>query len=696
MAIAADLAQTFFLDRTSVKDAEVVFVSNVQLYFRNKPSIAQGGVTVFLCPTYFENGFAVPDLTNFVTYGRKRLEYSSILTSTDGSAATTFTFPVPVPVKTDATYAMVIRMDFNDNDYTFWANKTGETYNNVASPAVTKGALDGRFFVITNGTTLTPQSDTDLKFTVNFQKFITNSNTYSAVNRNMEFLNVDPTDIIGDFIGGELVFANTGAVAAQTVSMSATSTTITGTGTRFATDFNASSYIVLKSGTSYSIRAVDSVVNNTTMILEKNPPFTNSSAQYLVAPVGKLFKYNPGANSIILVASTANSTFNFYPNTTSNTVVGEASNATAIVSELNNFLLTKYESAFNIVVPPNTYSTVTGSMASATYSAVSDGEILQNREKWKLNTTTQLFSRSDEVANGATLTNNKSFNFNITFSSDNEFTSPFLDEEDMFFFGEEFLINNDITDENKPNGNAVARHISKRITLADGQDSEDIRVYLTAFRPSGTDVHVYVRFYNESDSDVFTDKDWTRLEPKSPATLFSSAADFTDFIELEYRLPAYPVENYTTGTKAAGTLQAGKFTIPNNSLTVTGTSGTVNTGISQGDVVRIYDPLFPNNSLVVPVSASTTTNFTIDLQSNVSTSNTKTSSFVKSGMIVEKVTYKNTAFKNYIGNNVVRYYNSNLAALDTYKSFAFKIILTSSVNNLYPFVDDIRGIAMSI
>ena len=57
-------------------------------------------------------------------------------------------------------------------------------------------------------------------------------------------------------------------------------------------------------------------------------------------------------------------------------------------------------------------------------------------------------------------------------------------------------------------GNSLARYITRRVTLADGFDSSDLRVYITANKPTGTNIHVYYKILSASDSDLFEDKKW--------------------------------------------------------------------------------------------------------------------------------------------------------------------------------------------
>jgi hypothetical protein len=63
-------------------------------------------------------------------------------------------------------------------------------------------------------------------------------------------------------------------------------------------------------------------------------------------------------------------------------------------------------------------------------------------------------------------------------------------------------------EDKKSGGNAVTRYIMRRVTLADGFDSGDLRVYLTAYKPDGANIHVYYKLLSNSDVDDFDDKNY--------------------------------------------------------------------------------------------------------------------------------------------------------------------------------------------
>ena len=711
MAIVADLAQTFFIDKDSVKKSQYAFVNSIKLYFLKKPTpgnsssgLPSPGVTVYITDTENNNvtNVAVPRLFEHVQYGKKRLEYNQINTSANGLTATEFIFEVPVPISTDTAYAIVIKFDGSDRGFSLWRNKAGETYNNIQSPAITKGALDGYFFSITNGTIITPQPDVDLKFELTVSKFSTSNTTYKFVNRNFEIIKFLGATLSGTFIGGEYVFANTGFPAGQTVSVSTTSKVVTGTSTKFLTTYTNNSLIILNSGTSNDIRKIVSISSDTSLTLDYEPSFTNASAKYVVGPVGKVFDTMPQSNLITLVASTANLTHNFLSNGSSNTLIGVTSNASVKMVSSNNLLtfnVDEFTPRFEYFLPPGTNVNTSVRLANSTYSTQSSLNKIELNTKKRFTTfPAKLYSRSAELlyGNGSVglLTDTKSLNFYADFSTSNEYVSPLIDEEDLGFLAYRRVVNNDLTNEHKGYGNAFSKYVSKRITLAPGQDAEDIRVYVTAFRPFTTDVKVYVKFYNELDPKSFENRDWTLLDTVTPNTLYSNPDNFNDYVDLEYKLFNYPVANTTS--LSAGPSAGVTFIGENGNSALRSSGGlTVSSFVTTGDLVRVYSSTFANNSLVSSVISSNSTHMTLDV--TLDSANTKLNNFVKSGLIVEKCTFKNMAYNNFINDGILRYYNSDMSAFDTFNTFAFKVVLTGiSGSGIYPLVQDIRAIALSI
>jgi hypothetical protein len=122
-----------------------------------------------------------------------------------------------------------------------------------------------------------------------------------------------------------------------------------------------------------------------------------------------------------------------------------------------------------------------------------------------------LLSRSKELS---VLSGAQSNQIVATLNSDTEFLSPLIDLTRFHSIYVENIINNDITDEHDVafGGNAINKYISKIITLAEGQDAEDLLVYLTAYKPSTTSVNVYIKIKHFEDVELFDSKKWILLE----------------------------------------------------------------------------------------------------------------------------------------------------------------------------------------
>lgn len=60
-------------------------------------------------------------------------------------------------------------------------------------------------------------------------------------------------------------------------------------------------------------------------------------------------------------------------------------------------------------------------------------------------------------------------------------------------------------------GPALARYITRKVTLADGFDSNMIRVYLTAYQPSEATIEVYYKILADEDQTLFEDRPYVRM-----------------------------------------------------------------------------------------------------------------------------------------------------------------------------------------
>jgi len=109
------------------------------------------------------------------------------------------------------------------------------------------------------------------------------------------------------------------------------------------------------------------------------------------------------------------------------------------------------------------------------------------------------------------------------------------------------------------NGNALARYISKPVSLADGFDSTGLEVKLFISRQIGTDVDVFCRVLARNDTSVTNgiyDRPWILMPLVMPKSKTYAGTDEI-FQEETYRI-LEPYLSYT-GTSPTGTEITGKF-----------------------------------------------------------------------------------------------------------------------------------------
>ena len=121
------------------------------------------------------------------------------------------------------------------------------------------------------------------------------------------------------------------------------------------------------------------------------------------------------------------------------------------------------------------------------------------------------------------------------------YISPVIDMEKNVLLAIENDINNVSTNETNPSGgDAKAKYVTRKIALQTPADY--LKIYLTAVRPSGTNIEVYYKVRNDADSELFAAKPWVLMSQESPlANVYSiNNSDFKEYI-------FYPsVANYTT------------------------------------------------------------------------------------------------------------------------------------------------------
>jgi hypothetical protein len=153
------------------------------------------------------------------------------------------------------------------------------------------------------------------------------------------------------------------------------------------------------------------------------------------------------------------------------------------------------------------------------------------------------------------VTNADSFRARALLTSTDVDVSPIIDVKRLYLVVAENLVNAFATDETNsyatlPDGATSpadsgaggprARYITRRVTLADGFDAQDINLYLTADKPPSAQIIVYFKVLAGEDDTEFDTRGWTQMSQVTNAST-TSTYNSGVFKEYEYEAPVSPI-----------------------------------------------------------------------------------------------------------------------------------------------------------
>ena len=168
------------------------------------------------------------------------------------------------------------------------------------------------------------------------------------------------------------------------------------------------------------------------------------------------------------------------------------------------------------------------------------------------NGTTEL---SSELKTYSTSNIANTFKLRSSFTTANTNISPVFDVSKLACVIVGNYVNNDVTNETTNTGSAYSKYISRKVVLDDGQEADDLRVYLTANLPSGTSVKVYAKLLNDTDVTLFNNRPWLLLTENGPLNT-------QGFKEYYYTIPVG-----STSTSGGGLDGSGVYQYSTNYLT---------------------------------------------------------------------------------------------------------------------------------
>jgi hypothetical protein len=155
---------------------------------------------------------------------------------------------------------------------------------------------------------------------------------------------------------------------------------------------------------------------------------------------------------------------------------------------------------------------------------------------YNVNTTTITISSPDIGSNSATLgfTANSSgaiTSVYVTSPGSGYITTPTINIYDPTTRSGNANASVTVAGETSPKGgNGFAKYFTKKVVLAPGNDSGDLRVFYTAYKPLGTAVYVYYKILNSLDTASFESGNWQLMTTVgNPNTYSTSRTDLYEF-----------------------------------------------------------------------------------------------------------------------------------------------------------------------
>ena len=498
-------------------------------------------------------------------------------------------------------------------------------------------------FLSTNNVAWKPFIDEDIKFTIYRAGFTTSSTNTGVVtlhNKANEYLSLN--SINGVFKQGEIVFqVNASAQTTGTATMSTSNTIVTGTGTSFNTEYAAGDFITFSNTTAQDTVEIDSVTNSTQIILKGYPLIANTTGIAVTkTPTGVVYFYDSANKDMHIEDSTASSaTFKFAAD---NSIIGAESGANATIESVDDKAVSYLEPVLYKANPSLT--DVQMYIHANTASGDTGNTQIRTNDRAYMKEKAVVKSKSNDLTG--------KFKTYFKLSTNTTRLSPMIDSQTLGFNMYENQINNDTTNEHiTGQGSALASYVSKAVTLDDGLDAEDLRVYLTAYKPGrdNCQIKVFGKILSEEDTDTFYDRHWTELELIGDDH-FSNDDNRLDYREYQYQIPQTPATTFVENAQTFG----------NTTIT---TASDVSSTLTAGTLVKVTNT-DPNTDYQIATVASAS-GTAIVLDEAIGFSN-------NTGAAVSTVTLPQTGFKDPQNEKIVTYYNSNGSKFTTYKIFKKK------------------------
>ena len=536
------VAQSFTIDasRMDRMNTDGMFITKCDLFFSSKDPTYGALIEI---REMTENGETPTN--SVIPFGHVNITADQIVTSADGSVATPCVFPSPVFLKNNVEYCIVITPHGFNPNLRIWVARIGEK-DILTGKSITKNIFAGTLFASANDKTYTAIQEEDYKFKLYAADFSAETSGSLRLNNvNQEFLT------IANQSGG--TFDSVGVMAYGATTLNLGGSVSVNTATEYANGGTSAAKGVVEYHSGSTVRVIHQGPSSNTFQAAETVKFyyiangswtgVSSTISSITQPKGKIYKYdNTNASNTFLFL--ANTSGQFYAEQTL-TLQGDQANANArarIVS-IDNLRTDVHLPQMSTMtfpataIEPSAKFAISGSTQDSAYRNTT------LNENNSLNGSKYILSRSNEIAN---LSSNKSVDYRLQLSRKSgglgmKRLSPVVDLSRTSVTSVKNLINNVDTNEDAANGgDALSRYISRTVTLAEGQDAEDLVVYINAYKPATADFSVYHKLVNAEDSDGIQDAVWVKMTQDTISTIVSDTTNTEDYKEYKYVIdPTY-------------------------------------------------------------------------------------------------------------------------------------------------------------
>ena len=582
------IAQSFLVDTRAFGKliSNCGFLTKIDLFFATKDSVHPVIIEIREvdastgCPT-----------TYVVPHGRAIVPSSYVNISDDGQSPTPIYFNSPVYLDNGKQYAIVIIPGGNNPNYSCWISNLGES-DIFTGERVTTQPLSGILFASANDRTYTALQDEDIKINAYFANFSTGiTGTLVMKNEAKDYTTV--ANLTGAFLrSGEVIHGETymkgtfapgqnitGNVAAGLSFAEGMTSGATGTVTYLSA---ANNELRLRNvSTAAKFRGGEAIRFRLASISGTVSGNSTGAIRNVTFPTGTQSYYNnKGANTYLHIANVSFSNSgpaasNNRMFTSSRWICGQSNGYVARIVSLDSLRADVINFKTDFITPSNTSVSFDAKFATSTSARDASYISINNSSDTEFAARRFIHSRSAEANTLATYSGMKdgSGEVRVSLESRNRYASPVFDVQRLNLTLIENLINSttDVgtTEENiRAGGSAKARYITRLVTLEEGQDAEDLKVYLDAYVPPNSSVAVYYKVINGEDSDTFDIAKWMPMTRATAATEVSSETNRDDFRELEFDVPEYGTYNNGLFANSSPTAEVLSYRNSTNALFV--------------------------------------------------------------------------------------------------------------------------------